>query len=108
MTIIHNLGDTFYIESVSTAHNSVVTTSGTNVDVLFEKPGTIMGLSYVISCSALVSGWAAFVTLHGGNSRITSLPQINQIGIRTRIQNDSGVTLSINIHILALMRRPGR
>jgi len=107
MTVIFSLGDTFWIEQRSAEHNAVATGATDNLDITFAKSGQLIALHTSLSNSAAISGWSQFFTQFGGNSRIVALPLSNVLGVRSRMRNDSGSTLSLNVHLTALMRRPG-
>jgi len=108
MVIIKTEGDQFWIEQHVTNHSSVVTAAIDNEEVVFDKTGIILALAVTYTTANAVSNWNQWFTRAGANGILrigTELQGVAQTGMRSRLRNDSGSTITIDVYLTVMLKR---
>jgi len=108
MVIIFDKGDEFWIEQHLITHTSVATATIDNTELNFDRIGNILAITTSSTTANAVSGFAQFFTRAGANGVIrigTELGGVPQTGVRSRLRNDSGGTITVSMLVTVMLRK---
>jgi len=102
MSIIFQLGNQFWIESHVISHLAVAAGATQNATVTLDRAGALMGYSCSLSSTQMEGAVQQYLTTTA-NGRLNTFGQ-EFTQLRSRLINDSAVTVEERVWILLLMR----